>query len=61
MKIQTIYEYLKRYGTKKDIDEILRKLNADELLLIRKRYGFDLEKPDPSCKLTNEESKLIYN
>jgi len=57
-KLQTIYEYLKDY-TKEQIDTVLEMLSEDEKLLIKVRYGNDLNNP-VAGKLTKDQADKFY-
>ncbi len=58
-KLQTIYEYLKEY-TREEIDAMLSKLSDEEMLLIRLRYGDDLENPVSVSTWGEEETNKFY-
>ena len=58
-KKQTIYELLSDYSVEM-VNEVIKELPLDDVLLLRKRYGFDFAMPDPKCKLNNEESSKFY-
>lgn len=58
-KLQTIYEYLKEY-TREEIDAMLSKLSDEEMLLIRLRYGDDLENPVSVSTFGKEETNKFY-
>ncbi len=59
MKAQTIYKYFNNY-TKKQVDDMLLRLNEDDMRIIRLKYGEDLDKPVYNM-LTDSEDKRAYN
>ena len=58
-KLQTIYEYFSSY-TKEQIDDMLKKLSEEDMVLITRRYGKDLENP-VSKKLSKEQTSRFYS
>lgn len=61
-QIKTIYEILKKYGSKEEIDEVINtELTDYEKELIYLRYGRDLEHPNPIRALTRQEHYQFYS
>ena len=58
-KLQTIYEYFNAY-TKEQVDAMLEKLSEEEKVLIRLRYGEDLNNP-VTGKLNKEQTNKFYS
>ena len=58
-KLQTIYEYFNTY-TKEQVDAMLEKLSEEEKVLIRLRYGEDLNNP-VTGKLNKEQTNKFYS
>ena len=58
---KNIYNYLKEFGnvSKKDIDEAIKSLSQEEIALIYKRYGNDLDNPN-KMRLTKAEYNTFY-
>lgn len=56
----TIYQLLAPY-TKEEIDNILSNLNEQEKLLIRLRYGDDLDNPIKSDFFTRKDRNVFYD
>lgn len=55
---KSIYEYFSDFTTEQ-IEEMLSKLNNDEIALLNKKYGNDLLNPIIT-ELTKEEEKILY-
>ena len=55
---KSIYEYFRDF-TNEQIEEMLSRLNDDEMVLLNKRYGNDLLNPTIT-ELTKEEEKKLY-
>jgi len=58
-ELQTIYEYFNQYN-REQVDEMLKKLTEEEKLLIKLRYGEDLEHPKTNEKYDKENNKKFY-
>lgn len=58
-KLQSIYEYFGDYS-KVQVDEMLGRLNEEEMNLIHLRYGDDLENPLTSKSFGKEETTKFY-
>jgi len=59
-KFDTLYSLLPKYS-KELIDEVINELNGVDRDLIYKKYGYDLENPNPTEKLTDKESNSFYS
>lgn len=57
--IQSIYDYLREFPKEK-IDEVIESLNEEDKELLRKRYGDDLNNPNPTEDLTKKETDAFY-
>ena len=58
-KIQSIYDYFSEFPKEK-IDEIIKSLSEEDRDLLRKRYGDDLNNPNPQENLTQKEKDAFY-
>ena len=58
-KVQSIYTYFNEY-TKENIDEIIDELSEKEHQSLRRRYGNDLNNPNPPEDYTKEEKDYFY-
>ncbi len=59
-KLQTIYEYLSDYQ-ESDIDAVIDKLETEDKLIIRSRYGDDLHNPTPRKSWNKKIASKYYN
>lgn len=58
-KVQSIYTYFNEYP-KENIDEIIDELSEKEHQSLRRRYGNDLNNPNPPEDYTKEEKDYFY-
>ena len=59
-KFKNIYSLLEEY-TKEEIDEVIKNLSDNDKELLYKKFGDDLENPNPKGELTKAEYKRFYN